>query len=165
LPENEFVISLNKGLIMKIRLYVVVVAIAALCFFYTKEAPAQSTKIKVAVEIFFSGENASNLEMVVANSVKNELRSSNDVVVVDKNEDFKLYVNGMEMVSADGQHRYGYALSVIGLALVNYNNSPLYAYSGSTMYSTAEDGLSSASDYLVQWFNQTVLDYARKYKN
>jgi hypothetical protein len=150
---------------MKIRLYVVVVALTALCFFYTEEVPAQSTKIKVAVEIFFSGENASNLEMVVSNSVKKDLMSYKDIALVDKNEDFKLYVEGMEIVSADGQKRYGYALSVIGLALVNYNNSPVYAYAGSTMYSTAEDGLSSASNNLAAWFNQTVLEYARKYKD
>ena len=150
---------------MKIRLYVVVITLTALCFFNPKEVPAQSTKIKVAVEIFFNGENASNLEMRLASFVKKDLRSYNDIVVVDENEDYKLYVEGMEMVSANGQNRYGYALSVIGLTLVNYNNSRLYAYAGSTMYSTAEDGLSSASEYLVVWFNHTVLEYARKYKN
>ena len=149
---------------MKIRSYVVVAALTALCFFNTKEVSAQSTKIKVAVEVFFSGDNASNLETSVADFVKKDLRSYKDIELVDENEDFKLYVEGMEMVSANGQSRYGYALSVIGLTLVNYNNSRLYAYAGSTMYSTAADGLSSASNNLVQWFNQTVLAYARKYK-
>ena len=74
---------------MKIRSYVVVAALTALCFFNTKEVSAQSTKIKVAVEVFFSGDNASNLETSVADFVKKDLRSYKDIELVDENEDFK----------------------------------------------------------------------------
>lgn len=150
---------------MKIRLYVIAAALTALCFFYTKEVPAQSSKIKVAVEVFFSGDNASNLKMTVGHSVQEDLSLYKDIAVVDENEDFRLYVSGMKMVSANGQYNYGYVLSVIGLRILNINNSRFYEYAGSTMYSTTEDGLSSASANLVAWFNQTVLEYARKYRN
>ena len=141
---------------------ILLILICGIVFTLTNQfAFARTKKIKVAIEILFDSQNSFTINQRVTSFIKRELRALNDVDIVEENEDIKLRIMGMENVSQNGGHNYGFTISAISLFPILYGSNITYSFWGSTMFTTSENGLSSTSENIVAWFDQNSIEVLR----
>jgi len=123
----------------------------------------QNNKIRVALEIEVDSKSSSYIEERLTSFLKRELRSLNDVEIVETNENIKLSIMAMENLSRTGEYKYGFTLSVISLYPMKCNSIFAYSFWGSTMFTSSEDALSSTSENIVAWFDHNSIEIMRNY--
>lgn len=123
----------------------------------------QNNKIRVALEIEVDSKSSSYIEERLTSFLKRELRSLNDVEIVETNENIKLSIMAMENLSRTGEYKYGFTLSVISLYPIKCNSIFTYSFWGSTMFTSSEDALSSTSENIVAWFDHNSIEIMRNY--